>query len=69
MKRDIPLCGASGQIGPELARQDWPSEMQRHFPERSTIYPIDPATIAVVGHRRDGADVIVDGLFPFHQYS
>lgn len=45
MMREILVCGGSGQVGQELARQVWPRGIRPYFPERSELDLTCPETI------------------------
>lgn len=44
--RDILITGGQGQIGLELARQDWPADVTAHFPTRAELDISSQASVA-----------------------
>lgn len=44
--RTVVVCGGSGQVGTELARQVWPEGLRPIFPARNELDLADPASIS-----------------------
>ncbi len=47
MKRNILITGGQGQIGLELARQDWPADVTAHFPTRAELDISSQVSLAI----------------------
>ena len=45
-QRNILVTGGQGQVGLELARQDWPADMSIHFPTRAELDIASQASLA-----------------------
>jgi dTDP-4-dehydrorhamnose reductase len=45
VSRHILVTGGQGQVGLELARQDWPAELTIHYPTRETCDIASPASL------------------------
>ncbi|MFT3966661.1 MAG: dTDP-4-dehydrorhamnose reductase [Sphingobium sp.] len=56
--RQILITGGTGQVGLELARLDWPADVEPHFPDRTLLDLNDRASIAACFAQRQWAAVI-----------
>lgn len=57
MSRPVLITGGTGQVGLELARLDWPADVEPHFPDRAALDLGSEASVACLANR-DWAAVI-----------
>ena len=58
MSRSVLITGGTGQVGLELARLNWPADVELHFPGRAVLDLGSEASVADYLASRDWAAVI-----------